>query len=148
MEDRLRSLMEGAVRGAEEHGVPLVFSVHPRTRARLEEFGLSVQDEPIRPYEPFGFFDFVALERHARCVLTDSGTVQEECCIMGVPTVTVREVTERPETVECGSNVLSGVQPEGILRSLEVILDTSRRWQPPPEYLVDDVSATVASILL
>ena len=148
VEDRLRSLMEGAVRGAEEHGVPLVFSVHPRTRARLEEFGLSVQDEPIRPYEPFGFFDFVALERHARCVLTDSGTVQEECCIMGVPTVTVREVTERPETVECGSNVLSGVQPEGILRSLEVMLDTSRRWQPPPEYLVDDVSATVASILL
>ena len=72
--------------------------------------------------EPFGFFDFVALERHARCVLTDSGTVQEECCIFGVPTVTVRDTTERPETVECGSNMLSGVEPEGIRRRLDPML--------------------------
>lgn len=67
---------------------------------------------------------------------------------MGVPTVTVRDTTERPETVECGSNVLSGVEPEGIRRCLEIMLDESRRWQAPREYLVDDVSATVASILL
>jgi UDP-N-acetylglucosamine 2-epimerase (non-hydrolysing) len=148
VEERLRSLLRGAVEGANQLGVPLVFSVHPRTRARLEQFGLSLDDDAIRPYEPFGFFDFVALERHARCVLTDSGTVQEECCIMGVPTVTVRDTTERPETVECGSNVLSGVEPEGIRRCLELMLDGSRRWQAPPEYLVDDVSATVANIVL
>ncbi len=148
VEERLRSLLEGAVDGANEHGLPLVFSVHPRTRSRLEEFGLSIDEEPFRPYEPFGFFDFVALERHARCVLTDSGTVQEECCIMGVPTVTVRDTTERPETVECGSNVLSGVEPDGIRRCLALMLDEPRRWEAPPEYLVDDVSATVASILL
>jgi UDP-N-acetylglucosamine 2-epimerase (non-hydrolysing) len=148
VEERLRSLLKGAVEGANELGLPLVFSVHPRTRSRLEEFGLSVDQEPFRPYEPFGFFDFVALERHARCVLTDSGTVQEECCIMGVPTVTVRDCTERPETVECGSNVLSGVEPEGIRRCLEVMLDDSRSWDAPPEYLVDDVSATVANIVL
>lgn len=148
VEERLRSLLKGAVEGANELGLPLVFSVHPRTRSRLEEFGLSVDQEPFRPYEPFGFFDFVALERHARCVLTDSGTVQEECCIMGVPTVTVRDCTERPETVECGSNVLSGVEPEGIRRCLELMLDDSRSWDAPPEYLVDDVSATVANIVL
>jgi UDP-N-acetylglucosamine 2-epimerase (non-hydrolysing) len=148
VEARLRSLLQGAVEGANNLGIPLVFSVHPRTRGRLEEFGLSVEEEPIRPYEPFGFFDFVALERNARCVLTDSGTVQEECCIMGVPTVTVRDCTERPETVECGSNVLSGVEPEGIRRCLELMLDESRRWEAPPEYLVDDVSSTVANIVL
>jgi UDP-N-acetylglucosamine 2-epimerase (non-hydrolysing) len=148
VEERLRSLMQGAVEGADELGIPLVFSVHPRTRSRLEQFGLTLNQETFRPYEPFGFFDFVALERDARCVLTDSGTVQEECCIMGVPTVTVRDCTERPETVECGSNVLSGVESEGIRRSLELMLDSSRRWDPPPEYLVDDVSATVANILL
>ena len=148
VEDRLRSLLEGAVAGARELGVPLVFSVHPRTRSRIEEFGLTVEDDPIRPFEPFGFLDFVALERGARCVLTDSGTVQEECCIMGVPTVTVRDCTERPETVECGSNVLSGVEADGIRRCLQLMLDGSRRWDPPPEYLVDDVSATVANILL
>jgi len=148
VEERLRSLLQGAVEAANDLGIPLVFSIHPRTRGRLEEFGLSVEEEPIRPYEPFGFFDFVALERNARCVLTDSGTVQEECCIMGVPTVTVRDCTERPETVECGSNVLSGVEPEGIRRCLELMLDESRRWEAPPEYLVDDVSATVANIVL
>jgi UDP-N-acetylglucosamine 2-epimerase (non-hydrolysing) len=148
VEARLRSLLQGAVEGANNLGIPLVFSVHPRTRGRLEEFGLSVEEEPIRPYEPFGFFDFVALERNARCVLTDSGTVQEECCIMGVPTVNVRDCTERPETVECGSNVLSGVEPEGIRRCLELMLDESRRWEAPPEYLVDDVSSTVANIVL
>jgi UDP-N-acetylglucosamine 2-epimerase (non-hydrolysing) len=148
VEDRLRSLLKGAVEGANELGLPLVFSVHPRTRSRLDEFGLTIDEEPIRPHEPFGFFDFVALERNARCVLTDSGTVQEECCIMGVPTVTVRDCTERPETVECGSNVLSGVEPEGIRRCLELMLDDSRSWDAPPEYLVDDVSSTVANILL
>jgi UDP-N-acetylglucosamine 2-epimerase (non-hydrolysing) len=148
VEKRLRSLLKGATEGARELGIPLVFSVHPRTRSRLDEFGLSVDEDPIRPYEPFGFFDFVALERNARCVLTDSGTVQEECCIMGVPTVTVRDCTERPETIECGSNVLSGVEPEGIRRCLDLMLDESRRWEAPPEYLIDDVSATVASIVL
>ncbi len=70
----------------------------------------------------FGFFEFVALERAARCVLTDSGTVQEECCLLGVPTVTLRDTTERPETIDCGSNVLSGVEPDGILRALELAM--------------------------
>jgi len=148
VERRLRSLLQGAVEGATALGIPLVFSVHPRTRSRLDEFGIELDEQVARPYEPFGFFDFVALERSARCVLTDSGTVQEECCIMGVPTVTVRDTTERPETVECGSNVLSGVEPEGIRRCLDLMLDDSRRWEAPPEYLVDDVSATVANILL
>jgi UDP-N-acetylglucosamine 2-epimerase (non-hydrolysing) len=148
VEQRLRSLLQGSVEGARELGIPLVFSVHPRTRSRLDAFGLTLDEDAVRPHEPFGFFDFVALERNARCVLTDSGTVQEECCIMGVPTVTVRDTTERPETVECGSNVLSGVEPEGIRRCLDLMLDESRGWDPPPEYLVDDVSATVANIVL
>jgi UDP-N-acetylglucosamine 2-epimerase (non-hydrolysing) len=104
--------------------------------------------EPIRLYEPFGFFDFVALERHARCVLTDSGTVQEECCIMGVPTVTVRDTTERPETVECGSNLLSGLDPDAICRCVELSLDSPASWEAPAEYLIGDVSATVANIVL
>jgi UDP-N-acetylglucosamine 2-epimerase (non-hydrolysing) len=147
-EDRLRPLLQGATAGAEALGIPLVFSVHPRTRSRLEQFGIGLDDEHVRQFEPFGFFDFVALERHARCVLTDSGTVQEECCIMGVPTVTVRDTTERPETVECGSNVLSGTEPAAIGRCLDLMLDEGRSWDPPPEYLAEDVSGTVADVLL
>ena len=147
-EDRLRSLLRGAAAGADDLGLPLIFSVHPRTRARLEQFGISLEDEHVRPYEPFGFFDFVSLESHARCVLTDSGTVQEECCIMGVPTVTVRDTTERPETIECGSNVLSGTDPDAIRRCLRLMVEESRSWEPPPEYLIEAVSGTVMNVLL
>ena len=140
---------QGAVEGAEgaRHAAGLQRPPAHRAAASTRSGSTSTSDV-VRPYEPFGFFDFVALERNARCVLTDSGTVQEECCIMGVPTVTVRDTTERPETVECGSNMLSGVEPEGIRRCLDLMLDESRGWEPPPEYLVDDVSATVANIVL
>jgi UDP-N-acetylglucosamine 2-epimerase (non-hydrolysing) len=132
---------------AEELGLPLVCSMHPRTRSRLEGFGLALDSERVHVNPAFGFFDFVHLERHARCVLTDSGTVQEECCIFGVPAVTVRDTTERPETVECGSNMLSGTGPAGIRRCVLAVLDAPRSWSPPPEYLAEDVSATVVKIV-
>ena len=148
IEPRLRSLMAGVLAVAEAHGLVIVASVHPRTRSRLAEFGVPFDGERVRGGETFGFFEFVALERHARCVLSDSGTVQEECCILGVPTVTLRDVTERPETLECGSNVLSGVEPDAIARATRVALTSRLTWTPPPEYLATDVSSTVANIVL
>jgi UDP-N-acetylglucosamine 2-epimerase (non-hydrolysing) len=98
--------------------------------------------------EPFGFFDFVALEKNALCVLTDSGTVQEETCILGVPAVTIRDVTERPETIESGSNVLASVIPDLILDSIKVVLDDKDKWKPPEEYLERNVSSKVVKIVL
>jgi UDP-N-acetylglucosamine 2-epimerase (non-hydrolysing) len=147
VEARLESFLEGLARVRDEHGRTVVFSVHPRTRARLEQAGIG-EEAGVLFAEPFGFFDFVALERSAYCVLSDSGTVQEECCIMGVPAVTLRDSTERPETIECGSNVLSGVGRGGVGTALELALQPGRSWQPPPEYLADDVSSTVAGIVL
>jgi UDP-N-acetylglucosamine 2-epimerase (non-hydrolysing) len=79
--------------------------------------------------------------------LSDSGTVQEEACIFGVPNVTIRDVTERPETLECGSNVLSGAEPQRILRLVDFVTRAKRKWQPPPEYLVENVSDTVCRIV-
>jgi UDP-N-acetylglucosamine 2-epimerase (non-hydrolysing) len=148
VEARVTSLVAGVVELAEELDLPLVCSMHPRTRDRLEAFGIPLQSEHVQIHAAFGFFDFVHLERHARCVLTDSGTVQEECCIFRVPAVTVRDTTERPETVECGSNVLSGVEPEAIRRCVSAALDAPPSWSPPPEYLTPDVSATVVRIAL
>ena len=82
-------------------------------------------------------------------MLSDSGTVQEECCLFGVPTVTLRDVTERPETVECGSNMLSGADPVHVLACVSAVLDRRQpAWTPPPEYLVGNVSTTVANIVL
>ncbi len=148
VEERVASLVTGVVEVADELDLPLVCSMHPRTRDRLEVFGVPLEGDRVQVHSAFGFFDFVHLERHARCVLSDSGTVQEECCIFGVPAVTVRDTTERPETVECGSNVLSGVEPEAIRRCVRVAVDGPPTWAPPPEYLVSDVSATVARIAL
>jgi UDP-N-acetylglucosamine 2-epimerase len=144
--DRLRSLIEEVGDAARELELPVVFSVHPRTRERLEGSVLDA-DGPFRLCEPFGYFDFVALMRDSRCVLTDSGTVQEECCIMGVPTLTVRDATERPETIECGSNVLTGVGRGGVRPGLDWALSSPRSWQPPSEYLATEVSATVSAIV-
>lgn len=148
VEERLRSLAQGIVEIADELELPLICSMHPRTRGRLEQFGVPMETERVRVMPAMGFFDFVKLERHARCVLSDSGTVQEECCIFGVPAVTVRDTTERPETVECGSNMLSGVEPGSITRCTRTVLERPPAWQPPPEYMVADVSGPVSKILL
>jgi UDP-N-acetylglucosamine 2-epimerase (non-hydrolysing) len=148
VEERLRHLVDAACAVSEAHGLPVICSVHPRTRQRIDAFGVDTQAGDLRLYPPFGFFDFVHLEKHARCVLSDSGTVQEECCIFGVPTVTVRDTTERPETIECGSNILSGVAPDAVIRCIATSLEERPAWRPPPEYLVSTVSHTVASIVL
>ena len=109
---------------------------------------MSFSDGGVRYVEPLGLFDFVALEQKARCVLTDSGTVQEECSIFRVPSVTLRDVTERPETLEAGSNMLAGVRREDVLRAAEVVLSASPTWDPPAGYLDKDVSTKVVKIVL
>jgi UDP-N-acetylglucosamine 2-epimerase (non-hydrolysing) len=146
--DRLRQLAEAFRRVGEEHGVPIVVSMHPRTRSRLEAFGMTELVSSLRVMPPLGLFDFVRLERDAMCVLTDSGTVQEECCILRVANVTTRDVTERPETVECGSNVIAGVEPDRVASAVRAALTRERNWVVPPEYLAPAVSDTVVNVLL
>ncbi len=148
VEERLRSLVDALRRLVHEHGLPVVVSTHPRTRDRMRRFGVDPDSAGLRFAEPFGLFDFIALQRSARCVLSDSGTVQEECCIFGVPNVTIRDVTERPETLECGSNMLSGADADAIVRSVRVVLAQRPSWRVPPEYLVEDVSVTACKILV
>ena len=146
--ERLKSLLEGLHQVEAKFQHPILVSLHPRTRDKMSQYGLAVRSELIHLLDPLGFSDFVTLERNARCVLTDSGTVQEECCIFHVPNVTIRDVTERPETVECGSNILAGAEPEMIVQAVDLVLNSSCDWTPPPEYVVDHVSSTVAKIIL
>jgi UDP-N-acetylglucosamine 2-epimerase (non-hydrolysing) len=143
---RLRMLVDALEGVVERHGLPMVVSVHPRTRDRLKRMGIAADN--LRLLEPLGFFDFVKLERSARAVLSDSGTVQEECAIFRVPNVTIRDVTERPETIECGSNILSGAAPGDVLRAVEVALTLPADWEPPAEYVTPDVSAKIVKIVL
>lgn len=146
--DRLRQLAQALVRLREEHDVPIVVSMHPRTRSRLESFGMMDLVAGLRILPPLGLFDFVRLERDAMCVLTDSGTVQEECCILRVANVTTRDVTERPETVECGSNIIAGVEPDRVTAAVRAALRRDRNWTVPPEYLAPAVSDTVVNVML
>jgi UDP-N-acetylglucosamine 2-epimerase (non-hydrolysing) len=141
---RLRSAMAALETVGGSYGLPVVVSLHPRTRQRLS-WPLAFS---VRLHEPFGLRDFLTLEKHAHCVLTDSGTVQEECCLLKVPCVTIRDVTERPETVECGSNILAGVEPEHVLQAVQVATQGGCDWIPPDEYLRTDVSDTVVRIVL
>jgi UDP-N-acetylglucosamine 2-epimerase (non-hydrolysing) len=143
---RLKRMLDALAAEGNRLALPVLVSVHPRTADRITAFGFD--GSGLRLLRPFGFFDFVKLEQHARAVLSDSGTVQEECAIFGVPNVTLRDVTERAETVECGSNVLSGADADDIARALAVAIGTDSGWIPPREYKVPEVSRTVAKIVL
>lgn len=143
---RLASIVAALNATVEKYGMPVLASLHPRTAEKMEQFGIDRGKVQFVP--PIGLFDFVRLEKEAYCVLSDSGTVQEECCIFGVPTVTMRDVTERPETIECGSNVLAGVDAARILPAIDLAVRSTGKWVPPPEYLVDNVSSIVAKIVL
>jgi UDP-N-acetylglucosamine 2-epimerase (non-hydrolysing) len=148
IEGRLRGITNALDRLQREYKIPVIVSTHPRTLGRMESFGINSENSEVRFLDPFAFFDFITLERNAFCVLSDSGTVQEECCLFKIPNVTVRDVTERPETIECSSNMLSGANPEMILSCVRTVLDQRPQWSVPSEYLIDHVSNTVIKIIL
>jgi len=148
IDERLRSFLNGFELLQQQYQLPIIVSVHPHTRSRMEKLSLTEVHPQIHFLQPFGLFDFITLEKNACVVLSDSGTVQEECCIFKVPTVTLRDVTERPETIECGSNILSGAHPDDILRCTKFVLQANNNWTPPFEYTIDNVSDTVIKIIL
>ncbi len=148
VESRLRSLTMALHSLHSKYELPVIVSTHPHTRQRMQGTGVAMQDTGVRYMDPFGFFDFIKLEQNAFCVLSDSGTVQEECSIFRMPSVTIRDTTERPETLEYGSNILSGAEEDTILRCVEVILDRGNCCGTPPEYLCDNVSSTVCQLVL
>jgi len=145
---RLENLLEALSRIQKQYKLPVILSLHPHTRQKIEQFLVKLSNPNIRLVDPLGFFSFIALERDALCVLSDSGTVQEECCIFKVPNVTLRDTTERPETIEHGSNILSGTAPETVLRCVKTVLSNPPAWEPPREYLDGKVSDTVCKILM
>ncbi|MCR8645195.1 UDP-N-acetylglucosamine 2-epimerase (non-hydrolyzing) [Paenibacillus sp. N1-5-1-14] len=146
--EHLHAILNSLNMLSEQYGLPVICSTHPRTRARINAMqGLQMHDL-VRFEEPFGFFDFVHLEQHALCVLSDSGTVQEECCIFHVPAVTIRNSTERPETIDCGSNVVTGLRADRIVSAVQTMIRLPRDWKCPEGYLEVDVSAKVVKFLL
>ncbi len=128
--ERFSAILQGLALVAREFKYPILFPMHPRTRRRLEEFNLRLPDG-VRTLVPIGFLDFLRLEAETKLVLTDSGGVQEEACILGVPCVTFRTTTERPETLTIGSNVLAGYEPKKILRCAQKMFGRKATWKNP-----------------
>jgi len=127
-EGRLRGIIEGLEK-TKDLGFDLVYPVHPRARKCLKTFG--VKPNGLRLVEPLDYLSFLQLESNARLVLTDSGGVQEEACVLGVPCVTLRDNTERPETLEVGANVLAGTNPFVIVDKVKLMLDRRNNWENP-----------------
>ena len=126
---RFASILEGLDKMAAELRLPVLYPIHPRSRKRMSEFNL--ESHHLTLLEPVDFLDFLQLESNARLILTDSGGVQEEACILGVPCVTLRDNTERPETVDVGANILAGASSDRVLECMKLMLGKKRGWQNP-----------------
>ncbi|CAD6490948.1 MAG: UDP-N-acetylglucosamine 2-epimerase [Candidatus Argoarchaeum ethanivorans] len=126
---RFAGILRGLELVSEEFSLPVIYPIHPRARKMMGEFSLDAVG--VTFIEPLDYLSFLKLESDARLVLTDSGGVQEETCILKVPCVTLRDNTERPETAEVGANVLSGVDSEKILEGARTMIGRKRDWKNP-----------------
>jgi UDP-N-acetylglucosamine 2-epimerase (non-hydrolysing) len=128
-ERRFCGILKGLKILHEESGFKIVYPIHPRARKQLNVFGLRAKGVIL--VGPLDYLSFLQLESNARLVLTDSGGVQEEACVLGVPCVTLRDNTERPETLDVGANVLAGTEPYEIVKMAKLMLTNRSNWENP-----------------
>ena len=131
---RFGKILDGLELLSTKYECPIVFPIHPRTMNKIHEFEFEEKLSAISGLniiEPVGYLDFLILESNARLILTDSGGVQEEACILKTPCVTLRDNTERPETVEVGANVIVGCEPERMVDGVETMLCVDSDWVNP-----------------
>ena len=130
VKNRLKGILDGLELIYKEFSFSILFPIHPRTMKRIKEFGVEVP-KGVELIEPLGFLEFLQLEANAKLVLTDSGGVQEETCILRVPCVTLRDNTERPETLNVGSNIIAGTNQENIMKHVKIMLNRDKDWVNP-----------------
>ncbi|MEM2121598.1 MAG: UDP-N-acetylglucosamine 2-epimerase (non-hydrolyzing), partial [Candidatus Woesearchaeota archaeon] len=128
--ERLLGIIKGLELINKKFGLRIIYPIHPRTKNNIKKFNIKIPKN-IELIEPLGYLDFLLLEKNARLVLTDSGGVQEESCVLRVPCVTLRDNTERPETVDVKANILAGVNPYKIYKCAKIMLSRKRDWKNP-----------------
>ena len=128
--ERLSGILESLKLIYNKYNLPVIYPIHPRTKKMIKEFNLKIPDE-IKVIEPTSFLEFLQLEYNSKLIITDSGGIQEESCILKIPCVTLRDNTERPETLEIGSNILAGVNPKRILECVDIMYSKERNWKHP-----------------
>ena len=127
--EKLSAIISAFQKLAEEYHCPFVFPVHPKTQKKIAEYGIDTGNLLITP--PQGYLDFLQLESGCKALLTDSGSLQEEACILQIPCITIREDTERQETVEIGANILVPAEETEILCAVSTMLSRPRTWNNP-----------------
>ena len=136
---------------AKTYKLPVIVSTHPRTRKRIEQLGDTRQNDRIQFLKPFGFLDYVHLQQHALCTLSDSGTISEESSILGFPAISLRQSMERPEAQDTGSIILTGFDPDVILNSIELVINEMKErnsFSIPDDYQIADTSWRVVKLIL
>ncbi|HAB53994.1 UDP-N-acetylglucosamine 2-epimerase [Candidatus Uhrbacteria bacterium RIFOXYC2_FULL_47_19] len=128
--ETLLNIIEGVYRFAEQRNLPVVFPIHPRTEKMLHTFDILLP-RIIQTVTPTGYLDFISLEINACLIMTDSGGLQEEACILQVPCVTLRNSTERPETIAVGANSIAGTNSDSILQNAHKMIGKNRDWENP-----------------
>lgn len=147
--DRLEQVISALEAVAQDQSLPLLVSTHPRTRKRLEEFNV-VANSNIRLHEPLGFHDYNKLQVSARCVISDSGTVSEESSMLGFPAVTLRDAIERPEALDTGAIITTGLAPDDVIDSVRLIISqyaTDGKTTVPGDYQIVDSSRRVVNFI-
>ena len=149
--DHFKRLLASLNAIAERYKCPVVVSTHPRTRKKLKELNYSGKSEQIRFIKPVGFYDYIKLQMHAKCVISDSGTISEESSILDFPAITIRQAHERPEGMDEGTLVMSGLDAEHILDSIKVVTsqtsENARLFRLVNDYDTGNVSNKVVRIL-
>lgn len=129
VKERFQGIIAGAKLFSDISGMEVLYPIHPRAKKFLKQFDINT--DGIKVVDPVGFLEFLRLESSAGMILTDSGGVQEEACILGTPCVTLRDNTERPETVDVGGNILAGTHPDDIVDAGVKMLNTKKGWKNP-----------------
>jgi UDP-N-acetylglucosamine 2-epimerase (non-hydrolysing) len=150
--ENLQDLLDTLQALVKEHEMPVIVSTHPRTRQRLEKLGVEGLDSRIQFLKPFGFFDYVKLQMEAFCVLSDSGTITEEASLLNLPAVTIRNAHERPEGMDEGILIMSGLKAERVLDAVRIVVKQHNSAERPfrivPDYIGGLVSAKVLRVVL
>jgi len=152
-QDNLKELIATLKSLAEEYGFPVIVSTHPRTKKRLDELGEDLKANPLlRFVKPFGFLDYIKLQMSAYCILSDSGTITEEASLLNLPAITLRNAHERPEGMDEGTLIMSGLKSERVLQSVKVVTSQrqtgKRASEVVPDYQGGQVSKQLVKIVL
>jgi len=151
-QENLRDMLLTLNSVAEEHDMPVIVTTHPRTKDRLDKLGESNINPLVQFLKPFGFCDYIKLQKNALCVISDSGTITEESSILNLPAITIRNAHERPEGMDVGTLIMSGLKSERVLESIDIIIkqhdDNERSIPPIPDYEVNHVSKQVLRVVM